>query len=190
MTTRYLLCTREEFFLAVWPRTLLRDETLELRCLRRNPTKVCHREFLTSTQEFLKAVDRYSQAKTPMDFYFGVATRRKSKSTKEDCFRVRTIWADIDGTKKIQERISGLGSMKPDFIVDSGGGMHLYWTLYNPIILGESRWSQVEAVNRSLCYRLDADNAAIDITRILRVPGTQNHKYLPPKKVKVYKRAL
>jgi RepB DNA-primase N-terminal domain len=190
MTTRYLLCTREEFFLSVWPRTLLRDETVELRVLRRDPTRVHRRQFFKSIPEFLKEVDRYVKKPYPLDLYFGVCTRRNNKSTKEDCFRVKTMWVDIDGTKEIQDRVASLGEIRPDFIVDSGGGMHLYWNLHSPIVLREERWIQVEAVNRSLCNRLSGDIAAIDITRILRIPGTQNFKYIPSKKVKVYKRAL
>jgi len=184
---KYSLIDREEFFLMVWPSSLIRGETIELRVLSRNPLRVSHRYFCTRLDEFLAEVDLTAKRLRKGEFYFGVATRRGDNSTKEHCFRTKAVWVDIDGTKNLSGRLEGLKDLDPDVIVDSGGGLHLYWIFHTPIVLQDQRWLDIEAVNRALCQKLLGDVASIDITRILRVPGTYNHKYDPPKLVKAYK---
>jgi hypothetical protein len=185
---KYQLITREEFFLTVWPSKLLRGETLELRVLRREPLRVSHRSFHTKLDSFLSEIDLRSGRTSKAEFYFGVATRRGEGATKELCFRTQVVWVDVDGTKNLQERLSGLTNLEPDIIVDSGGGLHLYWVLYSPIILQDQKWLDIEAINRALCRKMLGDSASVDITRILRVPGSNNNKYDPPKPVRAYKR--
>ncbi len=171
------LLTPSEFFKLVWPAPLLTNETLELRVINRNTQRV-RRHFTTSIQEFLKLASRYGDE----EVYFGVSTRYGPHGKKQNCYRVQTLWADLDN-----RRFSDCNfSIRPDIGVDSGGGSHVYWLLKNPYLVTDERWKEVEARNRAICKELKADNAAIDVSRILRVPNFLNHKYNPPKFVRAY----
>jgi hypothetical protein len=62
----------------------------------------------------------------------------------------------------------------PSIIVDSGGGFHGYWLLNRSI-----DWRQAEAIMRAMAGHLGGDHV-YDRPRILRIPGTHNHKTDPP----------
>ena len=171
--------TPVEFFSRVWPDRLVREERLELRILNRETKKV-RREFFDSIKEFLEAIEKYKD----YDVYFAVATRYGYGGKKRDCYRIRTVWADLDGFTIDQ---ADSLSPSPNVIVDSGGGLHAYWTLgCATIVRDPERIKQIEAITRGLTRRLGGDDQTIDITRILRVPDFYNYKYDPPRKVKAY----
>lgn len=141
------------------------------------------REFIPSVEQFL---NRAHKASAQYDVYFALATRFGiSSGTKRDCYRICTVWADLDKNRKISEcRFDP----KPDILVNSGGGVHAYWLLESPLLLrGETeRWKDLEAVNRALSYKFRGDKMAIDIARVLRVPGTFNHKFSPAREVRAF----
>jgi RepB DNA-primase from phage plasmid len=60
----------------------------------------------------------------------------------------------------------------------SPGSHHAYWLLDEPIPI-----ETLEGVNRQLAARLGADEHATDASRILRLPGTLNHKTDPATEV-------
>lgn len=167
----------EKFLDAVWPVKLLTNETLELRLIDRTHDKI-RREFFRSAKELL---DR-SKHVEGHDVYFGVSTRFGEYGTKRDCYRVKCAWVDLDD-RKIEDCHFDI---KPDVIVNSGGGLHAYWTLKTPLLVRDERWVEIEAINRGLCKKLNGDIAAIDVSRILRVPGTVNTKYIPLRDVRAY----
>jgi len=169
--------TSEAFLSKIWPRALLRNETLELRAIRREDNSI-KRQFLTSVEEFLKSAQKYGIG---WDIYFGVSTRFQLGGKKQDCYRVQCLWVDLD-----KKKTPSFGDLPPDIIVQSGTGSHLYWLLEEPIFVRTGRWKEIEAVNRALCKKFGGDIASIDVTRILRVPGFSNHKYEPPKEVLAY----
>jgi hypothetical protein len=170
-----------EFFAFVWPKKLLTNETLELR-LRRRSDNTVKREFLSSIEEFIERADHYAPT---MDCYYGVSTRYGSTSgTKRDCYRVCTTWSDLDQRKITDCRFKP----SPDILVSSGGGVHSYWTLQSPFLVRseDNRWQEIEAINRGLALRFKGDRNTIDIARVLRVPGTLNHKFSPAREVKAF----
>ena len=67
-------------------------------------------------------------------------------------------------------------------LVASGtpGHLHVYWQLD-----GRYPISEVETVNRRLAAALDGDPTCADAARILRPPGTLNHKHDPPLPVRM-----
>jgi len=70
---------------------------------------------------------------------------------------------------------------QPSAIVRSGGGYHCYWFLKQAVF-------DIEALSSTLAAWVEfvgADTGAKDITRVLRVPGTWNHKYNPPRPVEL-----
>ena len=171
----------EQFLNRVWPKPLLRNETLELR-LRNRETQGIRREFCTSIEQFLIKARYYA---AQYDVYFALATRFGSGSgTKRDCYRILCTWADIDH-KKIEECKF---DPKPDIVVSSGGGVHAYFLLNSPyLVRGEGqRWLPIEEINKGIAKKLKADGNTADIARVLRVPGTMNHKFTPPRKVEAY----
>lgn len=177
-----------EFLSLVWPQSLIRDETLELRAIHRSD-KTVSRRFLKTQSEFLSTAKTFGAG---WDIYFGVSTRFKNGGKKQDCSRVGCVWVDFDNIVELPK----FGKTPPDLIVNSGGGFHTYWLLETPIYVRTGRWREIEAVNRGLTKKFNqnlkpidktkkfgADIMTIDITRILRVPDFFNHKYEPLRKV-------
>jgi hypothetical protein len=71
-------------------------------------------------------------------------------------------------------------------VVNSGGGLHLYWVSDRP--LEPAQWLPYAAGLKALLLkegvRCDAGLTTDDV-RLLRVPGTFNHKYDPPREVQL-----
>jgi hypothetical protein len=167
--------TAQEFLSKVWPTPLLRNETLELRAIRRED-KIIKRRFVKSIADFIIQAEKFGAG---WEIYFGVSTRHYDKGKKADCYRAKTVWVDFDKTKELPK----FGKVPPDIIVKSGGGFHCYWLLEAPVFIQAGRWKEIEAVNRALATKFKGDLMAIDASRILRVPGFNNHKYNPPRRI-------
>lgn len=79
---------------------------------------------------------------------------------------------------------SGLDALGSPWLVDSGGGVHVYWPLNCDTEIAE--WKVVaEAFKRAakaLKFPIDM-TVTSDAARVLRCPGTLNWKYEPPKQV-------
>lgn len=98
---------------------------------------------------------------------------RDRKAKKEDVALAEYVHVDIDDPAAL----SWLREfhLPPTAVVASGGGYNAYWKLAKPL----ADLDMVESINRWLVGGLDGDRAAIDVSRILRVPGTMN---LPTRK--------
>jgi hypothetical protein len=116
------------------------------------------------------------------DTYFGPGIFElgaKSKH-KENGWRSKCVWIDIDGYKDGQS--SAEAAIK--FLIELGwiplptyriqtspSGEHWYWILDDYITA-----DQVNDINRRLAYFLKADTACWDISHVMRPPFTHNHK--------------
>jgi len=130
------------------------------------------------------------------DLYFGVhpSTVRKGtreRTVEENIAALNCLYADIDQKDfdnskiKAAEHVRQL-SPKPSVIVDSGGGYHCYWLLDEPFILNTPfKRGIAQNLQESWVFRVGGDGAVHDLARILRIPGTLNHKYDPPREVRV-----
>ena len=83
-----------------------------------------------------------------------------------------------DGAKAISKFVNDLGLPRP-LVIGSGGGMHIYWPLSEPIT--KENWKatadQLKSLAQSDQFRLLADPArTADIASILRPIGTHNYK--------------
>jgi RepB DNA-primase from phage plasmid len=79
-------------------------------------------------------------------------------------------WVDIDERANI-DRVRAFRH-PPHLVAYSGsGGAHAFWRLAPPVAPKE-----LEAANRKLAAALGGDLASCDRARIMRVPGTDNHK--------------
>ncbi len=80
--------------------------------------------------------------------------------------------------------LKATGLPKPTIIVSSGGGFHMYWTLLRALTPQEwlpLAYALQEATRRH-GFKCDSQ-CTIDAARVLRVPGTKNFKYDPPRDV-------
>ncbi|WP_196237444.1 AAA family ATPase [Bradyrhizobium elkanii] len=79
-----------------------------------------------------------------------------------------------------------VGLPAPSAVVDSGGGLHVYWIADAPMAPDEWRGyaEGLKAVLIREGIKCDA-GLTTDCARILRTPGTLNHKYAPPRPVKL-----
>ena len=129
-----------------------------------------------------------------LNVYFALASfGEKGKREAANAVHVRSFFLDIDcaedgpktyGSKKEgyaafvnflqQTELDQLGN---PYVVDSGGGLHVYWPLTKdmPIVA----WKPVAENLKRLCKQegLKIDfTVPADAARVLRVPGTQNFK--------------
>lgn len=119
--------------------------------------------------------------------YAGIATRTAgtAKGDREHCTELPAVWADIDCIANgidFDEAISALLSLPhpPSAIIHSGGGLHAYWRLREPLDLTTAENDEaVVAVLRQLIGVTCGDRSACDIPRVLRLPGTLNTKREP-----------
>lgn len=140
--------------------------------------------------------------------FFGVAKYTDDSSRKKSNVKaLKAFWMDIDcgptkvaqhpktkrpqgyidqaaGLAALQQFCKHVGLPKPT-IVNSGRGLHVYWTLAQEVTPAE--WEPVAARLRDLCttHDLYVDPVVFETARILRIPGTYNFKDNPPTTVSV-----
>lgn len=134
----------------------------------------------------LAKVDDFAESMTRQgrNVYFGVACRLHIDGhSLEDCGLLTALWADLD-FGQIQEKTAREALAKfvlaPSAIVHSGGGLHPYWLLDQPINLQDGRAPLVKGILRAMAIRLGADIASAEPARILRLPGTLNFNHGDP----------
>jgi len=143
-------------------------------------------------QELERALARLDD-RWATDTYFGVHPVSSPKSAHErarteDIARVNALYADFDVSdgQDPQAMLARIEAIQPapSVIVASGGGFHAYWLLAEPFHISDddSRGLGAE-VQRWWVRAIGADFAACDLARLLRVPGTLNGKYDPPRPV-------
>jgi CHC2 zinc finger len=113
------------------------------------------------------------------DVYVGCAPRTRRSGTKNDIAELWVVWAECDGVEAA--RAARAYEPAPAIVVASGSGsnVHAYWPLKQPLSPLDA-----EVVNPRLAYAIAADRVCFDAARILRPPGTWNHKHDPPSPVR------
>ncbi len=137
------------------------------------------------------------------DTYFGVGTSPEDFGPRRRCpaksiSGIGGLWLDIDiagaahkkgnlpateaeATKLLADAFAGL---EPSFIIDSGHGLQCYWVLDSWCEITEANRSAVQALAidfnalwRAHCadQGYDADSVC-DLARVMRLPGSKNHK--------------
>ena len=136
----------------------------------------------------LAGVDRFCESRPDQNLFFGAASRRSSvDGSLENCQHLGALFVDID-FKDIDEadaraRLAAC-PCPPGIVIESGGGLHIYWPLKEPAELGEDA-DETKRLLRRLATYFAGDMSAAECARILRLPGTSNHKYSPPRTVTV-----
>jgi hypothetical protein len=108
------------------------------------------------------------------------------KATKTDVREIKWLQVDKDPVVKRdrdEERARIFKALsefriKPNLIIDSGGGGQAFWRLATPIILepradGQEPWVEGEACSQQLALELSAD-PCFNCDRIMRLPFTTN----------------
>jgi hypothetical protein len=132
----------------------------------------------------------------------GLTRNGKPKAIRSarDALFQKSIWIDIDvgpdDPKKyatVEEALAAILLFQktvklppPSAIVFSGSGIHVYWISKTPLTPAE--WGPYALGLRTLLLAntIKCDSGlTTDIARILRVPGTFNYKYDPPKPVQL-----
>ena len=111
-------------------------------------------------------------------------------SEKEKQRGVKKYLTQEEALVELRRFCNETGLPKPT-IVNSGGGLHVYWFLEQPI--DREQWLPVAKRLKAVAAEKDLyiDNSVTaDAARILRVPLTRNHKYENPKPVKVLNKEL
>ncbi len=158
-------------------------ERSEIRHKRPGENRPMSRKFFANSME----AARYAVSLVHEDVYVGVAARRGEDGTKAGVARLRVLWADLDlkhGHTR-QSRLQQLNGLPcyPSMLVWSGGGWHPYWLLKEPTE-GLKELEKAELMMQRLAEGLDGDPVH-DCSRIMRVPGTFNHKYGEPRLAKL-----
>ena len=137
------------------------------------------------------------------DLYFSVsAFEGPGKRTKDRVTSIKAFWLDLDcgpekgavpatGTPKgyltkrlaveALEKFRAEVGLPTPTMVDTGGGVHVYWVLEKAI--SREQWEETAAKLKALCVerKLYVDPAVFEVSRIMRMPGTFNYKKDEPR---------
>jgi hypothetical protein len=144
------------------------------------------------------------QSKGGLDAYmacaeFGSPGKRKAENAVGAC----AFWLDVDcGPSKAEAGngyadatqalaatlafVAHVGIPDPTHVVNSGAGLHFYWALdaFLPREFWQASARKLKALAKA-CDLLADPTRTADIASILRVPGTLNYKYTPPRPVQL-----
>lgn len=109
--------------------------------------------------------------------YFGANPRKaKGQSQAEGVALARCLFADFDGGVILEDayaRIKAAGLPWPTAILESGGGVHAWWRLDQPMTDADAWHDRMKAIASSL----GSDQSICDWPRIMRLPGFVNWKH-------------
>ena len=176
-----------EFLRHVWP-------SQGVYCIvGKDPQNNIAPKFVHTIEEAAEAAERLLQDK--YDVYFACSTfNQPTERTKNNAKEEKALWLDIDcgfdekknKYKDYRSKDAALVALRtftdttglPEpTIVDSGRGIHVYWTFTEPV--PKELWHPVAEGLKFMCIKqeLHADAACTaDAARILRVPNTKNFK--------------
>ena len=144
----------------------------------------------------------FAQSDAGNEAYFACAEYSTTHSrTAANTVGAFAFWLDIDcGEKKaaagkgyptpvvaenaVYHFCKSIGLPAPTHIVWTGSGIHVYWVLdcMIPRVLWKTHAKLLQGLTKA--YGLLADDSrTADIASVLRVPGTLNYKYVPPRPV-------
>ena len=190
--------TPQEFFAVVLP-----PPGHGVYCAAELTTKRKEHKFEETHDALQEKINEWVEAE--YNTYFALATFEKVGSrTTENARHIKALFADIDcnedgpktyGTKEAGMEAfeafmqkTGLHELGKPYIVDSGGGYHIYWPLTNTQDI--ISWKPVAENFKRLCkqegLKIDMTVTA-DAARVLRWPDTFNFKaaYPEPRPVRI-----
>jgi len=147
-----------------------------------------------SVDEALTAIEQLAAADANYEIYYCISVQKLPGGERKQKYALYITCLPVDSdirpgspdhyqTRKeaviaLWQACIKLGIPKPSIIVYSGGGLHAYWLSNRPLPIPE--WQPyANALKRSLKavgFKFDPGCTG-DAARVLRVPGTNNHKY-------------
>jgi putative DNA primase/helicase len=157
---------------------------LELRAFDRGATLAPQFVALPLTAASLTKVQTYARQAHRLghNVYHAVATRGTAASGKLDnCTKLWALYIEIDFKRHVplQELWSTLTRfpLPASFVVHSGGGLHVYWLLSEPLDLtSDLGLARAYQWLGDLAQRLGGEPESTEPARVLRLPDTLNRK--------------
>jgi len=137
--------------------------------------------YFCKTTEIDKLIKNLKERLFTGEIYFGVCPRDSKKGKEENIKQVRCLWIDLDceDAKDQEKKLSEIRKFEfePSIIVNSGHGLHCYWLLDEIYeIHNEKELMHIKGIVKGLTKAIPGADHAFDLSRILRIPGTQNRK--------------
>jgi hypothetical protein len=174
-------------------RALAENEEIEIRLIRPHEDKPDDRRQFFSADTAYLADKALHFNKEGYNAYFCPAPRkaRLRKGSTDGVTRALSLWIDIDykdvaalcddlqltpqkfARTMIRQGIKAL----PNYVVESGGGLQAHWFLTEPI----TDLAHHQSLLRRLALTIGSDIAVAKTPQPMRLPGTHNHKYDPPR---------
>jgi len=152
-------------------------------------------DWFTTSQTDQLADQAIAHSHTGRDVWFGVATRYEPLGARrggaDDCHQITALWLDVDvagprhrnndllpPTLDDAYAIVDRFEARPSLIVESGGGLQPWWLLDEPVPVDPEILRRWHITWSRLADELGGwriDNVS-DPARVMRVPGTLNHK--------------
>lgn len=121
----------------------------------------------------------------------------KAAKSAEHAVTLNSFWLDVDvksdGYADDQAAVAGISAFiktvklpRPNMIIHTGGGIHFHWIMDAPMSVQEWRPLAEALKTATLEHNLPIDTMVIaDAARIMRLPGTFNHKQEPRRPVRI-----
>jgi len=130
---------------------------------------------LPAIVEWLERINRDENQR--VHAYFGANPRKSvNASQAEGVALARCLFADFDGGVVVEDalaRIRTAGYPMPTAIIESGGGVHAWWRLSEPMADAIAWHERMRAISSAV----NSDQSVCDWPRIMRLPGFVNWKY-------------
>lgn len=161
------------------------QQFIELRLIEAQTGRVLRGHYAPDDRRLSEDLRR---ARGRFNVYFGVAPRtERGKGDRAHVAGLAALYADID-FKLIPADVARTRlrefPLRPSAIVKTGGGCHPYWRLFEFLGFPQD-FDRARSLLRRLCVAISGDMAAAEPVRILRVPGSLNFKYSPPREVRL-----
>jgi hypothetical protein len=114
--------------------------------------------------------------------YFAPCLRSQMQGKAEVAALLPALWVDMDFDGNTAIRAAALAKLHafnppPSAIIDSGGGLHTYWLLSEPVTLDEGSRKQAAWILRGLFSALGGDPQYVkSVASVMRLPGSINTK--------------
>jgi P4 family phage/plasmid primase-like protien len=161
------------------------EHKIEFRSFANDGGKPMRPIFTRTMDELAVHMQRFD--KDGRGFFFGCATRVIGAATgqRKDCAEINFLWLDVDCDREKIERTDVIRELSKEpypatYIVESGGGLHAYWKLTEPInirkIDTDTEYELIRALKK-LASVFAGDKAVCELARVMRLPGSHNSKY-------------
>jgi putative DNA primase/helicase len=129
----------------------------------------------------LAEVEQFVKGSEGLNVAVGAATRANHDGTKAGCREIPAVWCDLDFSTSSPAEVWGRirnFQFPPTVVVGSGGGLHPYWKFRSP---QPANAKVIEPLLRGVTLVLGGDMECAEIAHVMRLPGTANFKYDPPR---------